>query len=221
MDNDSDRKQYELLSVIVNFGLGSKVIKLAKKEGVSGGTIFLGKGTSNNYILKLLDLVDIRKEIVFMISEKQIIKQALEKINKKLSLNKPNHGIAFTISVTNILGARNCIAHKNNESRGDKNGMYQAIFVIVDRGKGELVLDAANVAGSKGATIINARGSGIHETSTLFAMPIEAEKEMVLILSERKLTDAITSSVREKLQIDEPGNGIIFILDVNDTIGIQ
>ena len=61
----------ELICVIVNFGQGSKVIKIAKKVGISGGTIFLGKGTAQSRILKLLDLSDIRKEIVLLATSKQ------------------------------------------------------------------------------------------------------------------------------------------------------
>ena len=107
-----------------------------------------------------------------------------------------------------------------NEESGVNNTMYHAITVIVEKGNAELVIDAATEAGSKGGTIINARGSGIHETSKLFSMNIEPEKELVLILSEKESTENIISSIREKLKIDEPGNGIIFIQDVNKTYGL-
>jgi nitrogen regulatory protein PII len=110
---------------------------------------------------------------------------------------------------------------ENIESRGAQDLMYKAICTIVDRGKGEDVMDAANSAGARGGTIINARGSGIHETNMLFSMPIEPEKEMVIILSQNDLVDPIVSAIREKLKIDEPGNGIIFVQDVNKTYGLR
>ena len=97
--------------------------------------------------------------------------------------------------------------------------MYHAITTIVDRGKAEDVIDAATKAGSKGGTIINARGSGIHETSKLFSMDIEPEKEIVIILSEVESTENRIFD-KKPLKIDEPGNGIIFIQDVNKTYGI-
>jgi nitrogen regulatory protein PII len=98
--------------------------------------------------------------------------------------------------------------------------MYHLITTIVDKGKAEDVINAATKAGSKGGTIINARGSGIHETSKLFSMDIEPEKEIVIILSEVDKTEEIVSSIRTNLKIDEPGNGIIYIQDVNKTYGI-
>ncbi|GAE94435.1 nitrogen regulatory protein P-II [Gracilibacillus boraciitolerans JCM 21714] len=98
--------------------------------------------------------------------------------------------------------------------------MYQNIMAVVDKGKAEDVIESAQKAGSKGGTILNARGSGVHETSKLFSMDIEPEKEIVMILSDENYTEAIVTKIREDLKIDEPGNGIIFVQDVNQTYGI-
>ena len=220
MENQVNGIAYELLCVIVNFGLGSKVLKTAKQSGVSGGTVFLGKGTIKNHLLELLGLYDIRKEIVLTIAEKKTVDKALEDLNKKFNFAKPNHGIAFTTSVANIIGARNCIDNKLKASGGGTNPMHNAIFTIVDRGMGETVVEAAEKAGSRGATIIHARGSGIHENSKLFSMVVEPEKDIVLILAEESLTEGIVASIRETLKIDKPGHGIIFVLDINKTYGL-
>ncbi len=98
--------------------------------------------------------------------------------------------------------------------------MVHAITVIVDKGNAENVIDAAVRAGSTGGTIMNARGSGIHETSKVFSMDIEPEKEIVLILSEKESTEAIVSSIRKELKLDEPGNGILYIQDVRKAYGL-
>ena len=98
--------------------------------------------------------------------------------------------------------------------------MYHSITVIVDRGKAEDVIDAATKAGSKGGTIINARGSGIHETSKVFAIEIEPEKEIVLIISKSDKTEDIISSIKEELEIEKPGNGIIFVQNISEVYGL-
>lgn len=212
-------KSLELICLIVNFGLGSKVIKTAKQFGVTGGTIFLGKGTVRNHILELLDITDIRKEIVMMIAEKSVADTALMELDKKFELVKPNHGIAFTMTVAEIYGSRTCQCDKHRESKGGGT-MYNSIFVVVDKGLAGSVIDAAGTAGSKGGTIINARGSGVNENQKIFSMVIEPEKEIVLILSEIEKTDAIVDAIRKELEIDESGRGIIFVLDVNKTFGL-
>lgn len=211
---------FELICIIVNFKLGSKVMNIARHCGVSGGTILLGKGTVSNRILEFMALSDVRKEIVLMVSDRKSVNKALYELNKEFKFEKPHHGIAFTTSVSNLIGARKSKSDYDTEERGEDNNMYHAITVIVDKGKAEYVIDAATKAGSRGGTLINARGSGIHEHSKLFSMDIEPEKEIVLILSEKEKTEAIVSSIREQLKIDEPGNGIIFIQDVNKTYGL-
>lgn len=222
MKNSTSITGYELLCVIINFGMASKIIKHAKQYGVTGGTIFLGKGTVKNPIWRFLGLDEVRREIVLMLADKSTAYTALDELDRSFKFDKPHHGIAFSTSVLNILGARNLADIKGDfqESRGVENTMYKLIIVVVDRGKGEFVVEAANKAGSRGATIVNARGSGIHETSKLLDMEIEPEKEVVLIISPSNLTESIVSSIRGDLKIDEPGNGIVFIQDINKTYGL-
>lgn len=220
MSGNAEMTDLELVCIIVNDGLGSKVMQTAKKHGISGGTVLLGKGTIKSRLLKLFAVTDVRKEIVLMGTDHGTASQVLEKLDMKFKFSKPNHGIAFTTSISQIFGARSFKNDHMIERRGADKKMYHAITVIVEKGKATEAIDAATEAGSKGGTIIKARGSGIHETSKLFSMDIEPEKEIVLILSDQNSTEKIVSSVREKLKIDEPGNGIIFIQDINHAYGL-
>lgn len=221
MENLSMLSNYELLCVIVNYGIGSKVLKYAKEEGIKGGTIVMGKGTYRRPLLEFLELTETRKEMVLMIADRRIINPALEALNERLKLYKPHHGIAFVIPVTQFLGAGKYEYDPKNEIGGHNMTEYNAIFTIVDKGFGEKVVDAATLAGAKGATIINARGSGIHETSKLFSMEIEPEKEIVLILAEKSIVKPIIDSICEELDIEQPGNGVIFVQEVHQTYGIR
>ncbi len=220
MKSDQERVCFELIWVIVNFGKGSKVMHAAKKCGVTGGTIILAKGTANDKFADFLGLSDIRKEIVLMVSNKKMTRSALDRLDKKFNFKKPNHGIAFTTGVSEVIGSVGCKATEADREEGGEEAMHCAITAVVDKGKAEDVIDAATAAGSRGGTIINARGSGVHETSKLFFMDIEPEKEIVLILSEKKEAEAIISSIREKLDIEQPGKGIIFVQEVSKVYGL-
>ena len=52
-----------LTIVIVNCGMASKVLKEAKKKGVSGGTILIGKGIVGSKLSRILGIDEARKEI--------------------------------------------------------------------------------------------------------------------------------------------------------------
>lgn len=211
---------FELIYVIVNYGMGSKVLQTAKKLGLPGGTVVIGKGTVNHSILNFLSLYDVQKEIVILGTNFQSTEKILADLNQVFNFEKRNQGIVFTTGAGKIIGSSFYKNEKNDGERGVRKSMYQLIITIVNRGNAGDVIDAAKAAGSKGGTIINARGSGIHETQRLFNMDIEPEKEMVMILSKEDITESIVESIRVALKIDQPGNGIIFIQDVNQTYGI-
>ncbi|MDD4717734.1 MAG: P-II family nitrogen regulator, partial [Eubacteriales bacterium] len=98
--------------------------------------------------------------------------------------------------------------------------MHKLITVIVDKGQCEDAMEAALEAGAMGGTIVNARGSGIHETSRLFAMDIEPEKEMLMIIADTDSTDGIVDSIYRNMKMDEPGNGIIYVQNVVAAYGL-
>jgi nitrogen regulatory protein PII len=211
--------EINLITVIVNFGMASKIMKHARKQGVTGGTVLLGTGTIKNQLLEFLGINEARKEIVLMAADSITSRTTLEELDRKFNFKKPNHGIAFSTSIRGIFGTKSMKCNDNVE-RGEKVAEYNLVISIVDKGKGEMVVDAANKAGSRGATIINGRGSGIHETSKVFGMEIEPEKEIVLIISQNDLTEGIVSSISKDMKIDEPGNGIIFVQDIDSTYGL-
>nr|MBO2494994.1 transcriptional regulator [Clostridia bacterium] len=217
----SNATGFGLICVIVNFGMGSKVLQTAKKHGMTGGTVFLGRGTVKSHVLELLGITDERKEIVVMAADRKTADEVAEFLNEHFHFEKPHHGIAFTMPVCDIIGST---AYKHDEihTEGSEGKVaYNLVVTIVDRGKGEEVVEASRKAGAKGATIVNARGAGIHETSKVFAMEIEPEKEMVLILVKSDIAEAVVSSIREHLEIDQPGKGIIFVQSVNKTYGLH
>ena len=211
---------FNLICCVVNFGDASKTIKIAKKYGVKGGTISIGKGTVNNRLLGFLGLAEVRKEIVYMVVENELATGAIRGISEEMAFHKPNHGIAFSFSVAEFIGSKNK-TDKNAKTGEVKDGMYNAIYVVVDKGKAEDVIDAANKAGARGGTIIHARGSGIHETQKLFSIEIEPEKEEVLIIAKAETKNSIVESIKTHMKIEEPGAGIMFVLDVNEVHGLR
>jgi nitrogen regulatory protein PII len=145
----------------------------------------------------------------------------LPELDKIFNFAKPNHGIVFSTSTWGVLGTIHATKFLEAEEQRRDKAVYQLIMTIVNRGKAADVIDAASEAGSKGGTIINARGSGIHEQAKLFNMEIEPEKEMVLILAKTEVVDKITEAIAKKIDIEKPGNGIIFVQNVHRTIGLH
>lgn len=209
---------YELIYVIVNFGMGSRILHKARKCGIPTGTIFLGKGTVNNSLLNFFSLYDERKEIVMLGAQCNVAQKTLEQLNEEFEFSKPNHGIAFSVGVDRILGSRTLT--DNPVMAEGEQSMYQIISTIVARGTAEDVIDAATAAGAKGGTIINARGSGVNETTRVFNIEVEPEKELVIVIVKNDIADAVIGSIQKAIGIDKPGHGIMFVQSVNRVYGI-
>lgn len=100
------------------------------------------------------------------------------------------------------------------------NDRFQLIVTIVPQGFASTVVEAAKAAGARGGTILRGRGSGVHEVGRFFGVPIEPEKEIVLVLIGRERTATVMKAVVDAGRLDAPGTGIAFVLDVPMVAGI-
>jgi len=219
-ENPTENQIWQLLAVIVNAGQGSKALRQGRLAGITGGTILLGHGTAGKHSLLWSDDSEIRREIVLMVADEHRIQQALVNLQQALKLGKPFHGIAISIKICGLLGSSVCQTNLTLEAEDDDMNLQKAVFAIVDKGMAEMIVDAAEKAGAHGATIINARGAGIHETSRLFSLAVEPEREIVLIIDDSARMPAIIEAVRQAADLDQPGHGILFAVDVDHAIGL-
>ncbi len=83
------------------------------------------------------------------------------------------------------------------------------------------IVDAAKETGATGATIIPARGTGIHEAKTFFGLVLEAQTDIILLLVEEHLVAKILDSIKKAGKFEEPGTGIAFVLPVENVIGLE
>ncbi len=220
MNFNLNAEQVEQVYVIVNHGEARKILSAAKHLGISNGTVLLAKGTAQNRLLAILELGDIRKEVILMLAKKLKARDALQQLTAQFHFNKPNHGIAFTIPFHTICGIGNGDRYSCEISEGEETGMYQAIFVIVDKGKAEYAIEAASKAGARGGTIMHGRGAGAADTSVLFSVEVEPEKEIALIIADKQITQPIVDSVVTTLELDKPGNGVVFVQNVSSAYGL-
>lgn len=215
-------RHLEMLVVIVEQNKASKVLHLADEKGVTASVAMLGRGTASRTIFDYLGLNDKKKAVLMLFGKTEEITDLADYLVEKLEMDKPNHGIAYIESAFNVFGTEDNDNGNGNGSENIKRGenMYNAIYTIVEKGNADDVIEAAEKAGSRGGTVMHARGSGSEEARKVFNMLIEPEKEIVLIISEEAKTKDIVESIRKETQIEEEGKGIIFVTRVAQTYGL-
>ena len=100
-----------------------------------------------------------------------------------------------------------------------KEGQY-LITCVVQRGKADKIVKAALEAGAGGATVFFGRGMGLRDRLGLLGLAIVPEKEIVLIVSEKKETPRIFDVIIEAAKLNVPGMGVAFVTPIHAVVGL-
>lgn len=98
---------------------------------------------------------------------------------------------------------------------------FKLIIASVKPGYTDKVVDAAKAAGATGATIIQARGTGIREAKSFFGLSLEAQTDIILFLTEEHRVKNILEAINTAGEFHKPGTGIAFVLPVDQVIGME
>ncbi len=85
------------------------------------------------------------------------------------------------------------------------------VTCIVQRGKADAVVQAAQDAGAQGATIYYGYGSGVRERLGILGLAIDVEKEIITIILADDQVDRVFELMYFAAELDVPGAGIIYI----------
>ena len=98
---------------------------------------------------------------------------------------------------------------------------FKVIISTVKADVTDRIVDAAKAAGATGATIIPARGTGIHEAKTFFGLTLEAQTDVVMFLLAEHLVETVMKAIYEAGHFQKPGTGIAFVLPVDQVAGLE
>jgi nitrogen regulatory protein P-II 1 len=98
---------------------------------------------------------------------------------------------------------------------------FKLILASVKSDITDKIVDAAKGAGATGATIIPARGTGIHEAKTFFGLSLEAQTDIIMLIIEEHLVIKILDTIKEAGEFHKPGTGIAFVVPIDHVVGLE
>lgn len=208
---------YRLIVSIVPQYSGELITNAARDAGCPGGTVLMGRETSENGIIQLLGFGDAPKDITYNLVETEKAPEIISAIQKVTAEKKKKFGVLFSIGVGEFFKAgenQSSSANKGEKSMADNS--YQMINVIVNRGYAEDAMAAARKAGAGGGTIINARGTAREGDAKFFGAEIVPEKDMLIILVPSDKKDEIVRAIMERDCFKKAGSGIVFCNEAQD-----
>jgi len=98
---------------------------------------------------------------------------------------------------------------------------FKLIMAFVKPSTSDAVVDAMKNEGATGATIIPARGTGIHEAKSFFGLSIEDQTDIIVFLVEEHVVEKLMQVIKTAGHFDEPGTGIAFVLPIEHVCGLD
>ena len=148
-----------MMTTIVNRKDAGKYLDLYRENDMNVMYLTLGFGTVSNDILDYFGLDSREKAVAFSITEEEnwlLIKKQLE---KKLKIDAPGGGIAFTTPLSSIGGKKTLQFlleredYQKEEESTLQNTTHDLIIVIAEQGYTNMIMDAAREAGAYGCLL--------------------------------------------------------------------
>ena len=215
------------MTTIVDRKVVKKYLDLYQANDLNVMFLSLGFGTAANDILDYLGLESTEKAVAFSVVEESGWKTIKEQLQRKLKIDAPGGGIAFTTPLSSVGGKKalqfllETQDYKKEEDSTLQNTTHDLIVVIAEQGYIELIMEAARAAGAYGGTVIHAKGTGMEAAEKFMGVSLAAEKEMIFIVTKTEQKNAIMQAIMEKAGLNSKAKAIAFSLPVTDTAGLR
>ena len=216
-----------MMTTIVDRKISHKYIDLYKENGLNVMFISLGSGTATNEILDYLGMEANEKAVVFSVLEESSWTKVKRQLEKKLKIDAPGGGIAFTVPLSSIGGKKalqyliESTEYQKEEESTLKNTTHDLIVVIAEQGYTNMIMDAARAAGAYGGTVLHAKGTGAQAAEKFMGVSLAIEKEIVYIVTKTEMKNNIMQAIMKNAGPDTKAKAITFSLPVTDTAGLR
>ncbi len=216
-----------LMTTIVDRKIIEKYLSLYRENDLHIMYVTLGYGTASNEIMDYLGLDSVEKAVAISVVEEETWRAVKKQLQRKLRIDAPGGGIAFTIPLSSVGGRKTLefllekTDYQKQEESTLKNTEYELIVVISQQGYTDIIMDAAREAGAYGGTVIHAKGTAGEVANKFMGVTIADEKEIVYIVSKTKEKNAIMKAVMERAGLNSKAKAICFSLPVSDTAGLR
>ena len=215
------------MTTIVDRKIAKKYVELYNETGKTVLFVTLGTGTASSEVMDYLGLDSSEKAVIFSLQEEENWLETKKLLQKKLQIDAPGGGIAFTVPLASIGGKKTLQFllekedFKKEEESTLKDTVHELIVVISDQGYVDMIMEAARGAGAYGGTVIHAKGTGMEVAEKFMGVSLAAEKEMTFIVAKKEQKNDIMKAIMEKAGAETKAKSIVFSLPVTDTAGLR
>ena len=96
----------------------------------------------------------------------------------------------------------------------------KALYMVVNAGHSDEIMEIARAAGAPGGTIVNARGEG-SQHQLIMGITVDYEREVIISIVDEITAGKIMSAIKGKAGLNTEIHGICYTMPVEKIIGIS
>lgn len=204
---------------IVERDKGKKLIKELEGMNIKINFQCVGFGTAPTEMMDIFGLGTNDKDIIISLASENTVKDMMANFGSRFESHSKYGGLMIilqTLAASRILTQILEFGYDKSLEKGDgamKNEHHNnLIFISVNEGFSDEVMQVARKAGATGGTIIKGRLAEIEQFAELAGGELESEREILCILAPLNTSKQIMEDVNEKFGITSQANGIIVAL---------
>lgn len=198
---------------IVESGQAKAVIRYYEKNQIHFHYQCKGQGTASSELLDVLGFGGTERDVVISLAAGSLTKAVMRKLRE--GEGPRAKGIAVLLPLNAISSIPGVLLLKQGvqENRKEGTAMEQKkenslILITVNRGHTEAVMNTARGAGARGGTVLRGRFAGQEEAASAYGVPIQAEKELILMAVSAEKRNTIMETIQLK-HGRESGAGVV------------
>jgi nitrogen regulatory protein PII-like uncharacterized protein len=243
-----DQPRIKAIFLIVDWDKVKALSALFAKENCSLCFVSKGFGTANSDILDVLGIGATDKAVFFCFADSSQTLRLIQAVRRSMGARSAGAGIAFTVPLSGLSApvmkmfetmhdeneaAKVALAAQSDTAKHEttqKESMMETesiaikndmIISVLNAGYSDEFMATARKAGSRGGTIISARGLSTQLVKKFLGISVQEEKEIVIILANSEAKAAIMQAVSAGFGISTKAAGLIFSLPVDQVMSLN
>ena len=193
--------------------------------GLKMSLTMLGRGTATREHLLISRMTGVEKAVMATVADGETTHRLIRRAEEQLYIDIPGNGIMITIPIKSA-GGISTLAYLTDQKPGDgkKPEMkfdYELIYVILNEGHSDEVMNAARPAGAAGGTVLSAKGTGIRQQEKFQGLTLADEKEVILIVAKASKKAAIMQAIIAQAGTHTRAGAVCFSLPVSQVAGLR
>lgn len=180
-----------------------------------------GRGTASSELLNILGIGTPERDVLLALATQPSQAHLFRSLKEGLGANTHARGIVCSLPLSAVNGLMaaaldrlETLELENGGTAMETDSRHSLIMVLVNPGYTDEVMATAKAAGARGGTVLRARWTGDEAVHEIMGITVQAEREILFIVSPHRDRNAIMEAINQKHGLREHPQAVVCALPV-------